>query len=51
MWVIIQLYVRVDIVPASAGLALRQNKHVLRASRGKGHHNIRFKNTPKIPKM
>jgi len=24
-----------------AGLALKQNKHVLRASRGKGHHKIR----------
>ena len=51
MWVLIQLYVRVDIVPVSAGLTLRQNKHVLRASMDKGHHTIRFKNTPKIPKI
>ena len=48
----------------SAGLTHRQNKHVLRASRGKGgttkfrsqgnlfyQPDIRLKNTPKIPKM
>ena len=48
----------------SAGLTLRQNKHVLRASRGKGgttkfrpqgnsfyQPDIRPKNTPKIPKI